>query len=200
RAAEPLAGGDDPLGVPIRRDHRHAAQLALHRRGARFLRRRRRGEGDRLRGGLRRGRALVQPSARTPVHRGRRGALAGFGVRVSDRREGARGSTARNRPGLVGDALYLPHHPAPPSGGAPRRQRAARAAALAHVAQNLYAAHERTLGAMPLYHTMGVRSLLAMSLIGGAFVCLPRFDVARALELIAAERITNLYLVPTLYH
>src|SRR5262249_35369056 len=31
-------------------------------------------------------------------------------------------------------------------------------------------------------------------------VCLPRFDVARALELIAAERITNLYLVPTLYH
>src|SRR5262249_3074771 len=37
-------------------------------------------------------------------------------------------------------------------------------------------------------------------LIGGAFVCLPRFDVARALELIAAERITNLYLVPTLYH
>ena len=53
---------------------------------------------------------------------------------------------------------------------------------------------------MPLYHTMGVRSLLAMSLIGGAFVCLPRFDAGRALELIAAERITNLYLVPTLYH
>jgi 2-furoate---CoA ligase len=44
--------------------------------------------------------------------------------------------------------------------GVPRRQRAERAAALAHVAQNLYAAHERTLGAMPLYHTMGVpRSL-----------------------------------------
>ena len=53
---------------------------------------------------------------------------------------------------------------------------------------------------MPLYHTMGVRSLLAMSLIGGTFVCLPRFDAARALELIAAERISNLYLVPTLYH
>jgi 2-furoate---CoA ligase len=84
--------------------------------------------------------------------------------------------------------------------GVPRRQRAERAAALAHVAQNLYRHGERTLGAMPLYHTMGVRSLLAMSLIGGAFVCLPRFDVARALELIAAERISNLYLVPTLYH
>src|SRR5262249_53625617 len=44
--------------------------------------------------------------------------------------------------------------------GVPRRHRAERAAALAHVAQNLYVAHERTLGVMPLYHTMGVRSLL----------------------------------------
>ena len=65
--------------------------------------------------------------------------------------------------------------------GVPRRQRAERAAALAHVAQNLYRYGERTLGAMPLYHTMGVRSLLAMSLVGGTFVCLPRFEVgARA--------------------
>jgi 2-furoate---CoA ligase len=47
---------------------------------------------------------------------------------------------------------------------------------------------------------MGVRSLLAMSMIGGAFVCLPRFDVMAALDLIAREKITNLYLVPTLYH
>jgi 2-furoate---CoA ligase len=39
-----------------------------------------------------------------------------------------------------------------------------------------------------------------MSLVGGAFVCLPRFDPARALGLIASEKITNLYLVPTLYH
>jgi 2-furoate---CoA ligase len=84
--------------------------------------------------------------------------------------------------------------------GVPRRHRAERAAAVAHVAQNLYGRGERTLGVMPLYHTMGVRSLLAMSLIGGAFVCLPRFDPDKALELIAAERITNLYLVPTLYH
>jgi 2-furoate---CoA ligase len=84
--------------------------------------------------------------------------------------------------------------------GVPRRQRAERAAALAHVAQNLYRNGERTLGVMPLYHTMGVRSLLAMSLIGGAFVCLPRFDVVRALESIEAEKISNLYLVPTLYH
>jgi 2-furoate---CoA ligase len=84
--------------------------------------------------------------------------------------------------------------------GVPRRQRAERAAAVAHVAQNQYGYGERTLGVMPLYHTMGVRSLLAMSLIGGAFVCLPRFEIAKALDLIATERVTNLYLVPTLYH
>ena len=84
--------------------------------------------------------------------------------------------------------------------GVPRRHRAERAAAIAHVAQNLYGRGERTLGVMPLYHTMGVRSLLAMSLIGGTFVCLPRFDVPAALHAIEQERITNLYLVPTLYH
>ena len=84
--------------------------------------------------------------------------------------------------------------------GVPRRQRAERAAAVAQAAQNLYAPRERTLGVMPLYHTMGVRSLIAMSLVGGAFVCLPRFDVVAALDLIAREKVTNLYLVPTLYH
>ncbi|MDX2203591.1 MAG: AMP-binding protein [Hyphomicrobiaceae bacterium] len=84
--------------------------------------------------------------------------------------------------------------------GVPRRHGAERAAAVAHVAQNLYGRGERTLGVMPLYHTMGVRSLLAMAQINGAFICLPRFDVPAALELIESERITNLYLVPTLYH
>jgi 2-furoate---CoA ligase len=84
--------------------------------------------------------------------------------------------------------------------GVPRRHRAERAAALAHVAQNLYRVGERTLGVMPLYHTMGVRSLIAMALVDGRFVCLPRFDAGEALRLIAAERVTNLYLVPTLYH
>ena len=84
--------------------------------------------------------------------------------------------------------------------GVPRRHRAERAAGIAHVAQNLYRRGERTLGVMPLYHTMGVRSLISMSLIGGTFVCLPRFDAKRALDLIASEGITNLYLVPTLYH
>jgi 2-furoate---CoA ligase len=84
--------------------------------------------------------------------------------------------------------------------GVPRRHRHERTAALAHVAQNQYLRNERTLGVMPLYHTMGVRSLLAMALIDGCFVCVPKFDPAAVLAAIQGERITNLYLVPTLYH
>jgi 2-furoate---CoA ligase len=84
--------------------------------------------------------------------------------------------------------------------GVPRSHRAERAAALAHVAQNLYRPGERTLGVMPLYHTMGVRSLLSMALVDGAFVCVPRFDAGHCLGLIEREEVTHLYLVPTLYH
>ncbi len=84
--------------------------------------------------------------------------------------------------------------------GVPRRHRAERAAALAQVAQNLYSAGEVALGVMPMYHTMGVRSLLAMALVDGAFVCVPRFDAGECLKVIERERISHLYLVPTLYH
>ena len=84
--------------------------------------------------------------------------------------------------------------------GVPRRHRTERAAALAHVAQNRYGDGECTLGVMPLYHTMGVRSLLALALVDGCVVCMPRFDAQQALAAIAAERVSHLYLVPTLYH
>ena len=84
--------------------------------------------------------------------------------------------------------------------GVPRRHRHERAAALAHVAQNLYRHGERTLGVMPLYHTMGVRSLLAMALVDGLFVCVRRWNARLALDSIAQYKLTCLYLVPTLYH
>jgi 2-furoate---CoA ligase len=125
------------------------------------------------------------------------------GMSVGDFAEWFKSKAPDAQPRANADAwsvmLYTSGTTAKPK-GVPRRQRAERAAAVAHVAQNMYRHGEHTLGVMPLYHTMGVRSLLAMSLIGGTFVCLPRFDAGRALDLIAAERITNLYLVPTLYH
>ena len=84
--------------------------------------------------------------------------------------------------------------------GVPRTHQAERASAMAHVAQNLYRRGEITLGVMPLYHTMGVRSLLASVIINGHFICQHRFEPTEALRLIEAERVSNLYLVPTLYH
>ncbi|SAL60113.1 feruloyl-CoA synthetase [Caballeronia choica] len=84
--------------------------------------------------------------------------------------------------------------------GVPRRHRHERAGALAHVAQNLYRHGERTLGVMPLYHTMGVRSLLSMAMVDGLFVCVRRWNSRLALESISKHKLTCLYLVPTLYH
>ncbi|MBL4757080.1 MAG: AMP-binding protein [Rhizobiales bacterium] len=84
--------------------------------------------------------------------------------------------------------------------GVPRKHSAERTASIAHIAQNLYCYGERALGVMPLYHTMGVRSLVAMSLINGTFVCLPEFSSEVALGLIEDYAVTNLYLVPTLFH
>lgn len=84
--------------------------------------------------------------------------------------------------------------------GVPRTHRAEASAALAHVVQSSTTFHDRTLGVMPLYHTMGVRSMIAMALVNGTLVCLPDWSPAAAARLIEAERITSLYLVPTLYH
>ncbi|MEA2284906.1 MAG: 2-furoate---CoA ligase, partial [Solirubrobacteraceae bacterium] len=50
------------------------------------------------------------------------------------------------------------------------------------------------------YHTMGMRSLLAMVVIGGKFVAIPDFKPPRALEYIESEQVTALYLVPTAYY
>ncbi|MER3411954.1 MAG: 4-chlorobenzoate--CoA ligase, partial [Thermoleophilia bacterium] len=84
--------------------------------------------------------------------------------------------------------------------GVPRSHRADRAGGLSQVLQHGYRFGDRTLGVMPLYHTMGMHSLIAMSLIGGCYVCQPDWDAEEALRLIEQERITSLYLAPTLYH
>jgi 2-furoate---CoA ligase len=84
--------------------------------------------------------------------------------------------------------------------GVPRTHRAEASAALAHIVQSRNVFGERTLGAMPLYHTMGVRSMIAMAFLNGTLVCLPDWHPAAAASLLQAERVTALYLVPTLYH
>ena len=84
--------------------------------------------------------------------------------------------------------------------GVPRSHGNERSAAVSHIAHNRYEFGESALGVMPLYHTMGVRVLLSSAMLNGKFVCMPQYDPDAALDVIARERITTMFLVPTLYH
>jgi 2-furoate---CoA ligase len=84
--------------------------------------------------------------------------------------------------------------------GVPRSQRAEYAATVGHIVEHRYALGERTLGVMPLFHTMGMHSLTSMLALNGLFVAMPDWKTERALEIIEREQLTCLYLVPTLLH
>jgi 2-furoate---CoA ligase len=84
--------------------------------------------------------------------------------------------------------------------GVPRSHLNEISAAEAHIIQNSYALFERTIGVMPFYHTMGMRTLLTTTFLNGTLVLLPDYEATEALALIAREGITNLYLVPTLFY
>ena len=83
--------------------------------------------------------------------------------------------------------------------GVPRTHKNHYAGAMAHVIQCGYEWGERTLGVMPLYHTMGIHALTSMAAINGCFVCQSDWSSRTALELIVTERLTALYLIPTLF-
>jgi 2-furoate---CoA ligase len=84
--------------------------------------------------------------------------------------------------------------------GVPRSHRADRAAGLSQVIHHGYRWADRSLGVMPLYHTMGVHTMIAMALIDGCFVAMPHWGPEAAAGLIADARISSLYLSPTLFH
>ena len=83
--------------------------------------------------------------------------------------------------------------------GVPRTHANHVAGALAHALQCRYEWAERTLGVMPLYHTMGIHLLTSMVAVNGCFVCQPDWSAADALRLIRSERLSALYLIPTLF-
>ena len=84
--------------------------------------------------------------------------------------------------------------------GVPRSHRAELAAAVSHIAHNQYRHGESALGVMPLFHTMGVRSMLCAALLNGKLVAVPDYSPGEVLRLIAEERVSSLFLVPTMYH
>ncbi len=84
--------------------------------------------------------------------------------------------------------------------GVPRSHASEAMAAIAHIVQNNYSTFESTLGVMPIYHTMGMRSLLATTFLNGKLALLPDFEREAALKLLQGEGLSSLYLVPTLYY
>lgn len=83
--------------------------------------------------------------------------------------------------------------------GVPRSHVNEVSAALAHIIQNRYQMFESTVGVMPFYHTMGMRSLLVTAFLNGKLVLIPDYRVEALAQAIATEHISSLYLVPTLY-
>jgi 2-furoate---CoA ligase len=83
--------------------------------------------------------------------------------------------------------------------GVPRTHRAEHVAAVAHVMQTRQRQGVATLGVMPLFHTMGLRTLLASVVVGGTWVGQPAFDADESMQLILEENVGSLYLVPTIY-
>ncbi|MBI2156893.1 MAG: AMP-binding protein [Candidatus Rokubacteria bacterium] len=111
------------------------------------------------------------------------------------------GPTPAARPVTEGDLsliLYTSGTTGRPK-GVPRTHKNHYAGALAHALQCGYTWGERTLGVMPLYHTMGIHSLTSMAAVNGCFACQPDWSAAGALGLVAGERLTALYLIPTLF-
>lgn len=83
--------------------------------------------------------------------------------------------------------------------GVPRSHRAEYAAAVAHLIQARQPMGAVSLGVMPLFHTMGLRTLIASIIGSGTWVPQASFDAAQSVELIEAEHVDTLYLVPTAY-
>lgn len=106
--------------------------------------------------------------------------------------------TGTARPDDVSVMLYTSGTTGRPK-GVPRTHAAEHAAAVAHLIQTGGRPGEVTLGVMPLFHTMGVRTLVATVLAAGTWVPQARFDAAETAELVAAEGVTSLYLVPTMF-
>ena len=84
--------------------------------------------------------------------------------------------------------------------GVPRSQSSETLAALAHVVQAGYGPDDVVLAAMPMHHTMGLRTLLASICIGASVVFVPEWNAQVALEAIATHGVSSLYLVPTAFY
>lgn len=83
--------------------------------------------------------------------------------------------------------------------GVPRTHKAEHSAAVAHLIQTGQPTGAVSLGVMPMFHTMGLRSLLASIVAAGTWVPQDKFNAEESMQLIIDNNIDTLYLVPTIY-
>ncbi len=74
------------------------------------------------------------------------------------------------------------------------------AGALSHIVHNHYTYNERLMGSMPLYHTMGLHALVAITLLNGRYVISSEFNADLALSQIVEEKVDALYMMPSMFH
>lgn len=72
--------------------------------------------------------------------------------------------------------------------------------ALAIILEHRWERFERLLAVMPLYHTMGLHTLISLVLLNGTAVLLPKVNVAECVKYLEQEEVSALYLVPTIFH
>ncbi|UYZ15347.1 AMP-binding protein [Brevibacillus sp. WF146] len=131
------------------------------------------------------------------------GVLGAAGAEVTYERLAASESADWAKPLISDDDYCLMLYTSGTTGrpkGVPRTHRNEYGAAMAHIIQNRYEKKESTIGVMPLYHTMGIRSLLSMAFLNGKIVMIPDYAPQLTLEVLEKEEITCVYLVPTILH
>ena len=84
--------------------------------------------------------------------------------------------------------------------GVPRTHLNEYSSTLAYVFHCHYERMDTSLGVISLHHTMGMRSLLSMFLLNGKLILLKEFDPHEACQLIQDQKVTSLYLLPSMYH
>ena len=113
--------------------------------------------------------------------------VASIGQTADRQPDGPLGSAVSDRD--VSVMLYTSGTTGKPK-GVPRTHSAEHHAAVAHLLQTRQHPFEVTLGVMPMFHTMGLRTLIASIVNAGTWVPQPLF---------IRERVSALYLVPTIY-
>ncbi|PZE20754.1 class I adenylate-forming enzyme family protein [Paenibacillus xerothermodurans] len=129
--------------------------------------------------------------------------LGAQGADVSYEELRVNGTGQFDRPVIHDDDICLMLYTSGTTGrpkGVPRSHKNEYGAAVAHIIQNQYEVQESTLGVMPLYHTMGMRSLLSMVFLNGKLVMTPDYVPQSLLEVLEKEQISCVYLVPTIFH